>query len=89
VILRSAPQDGASADYDHLVVELTDTIQVTGIRCERCVNRLALALQDHEGLLAANANLMGRVVLTWDDGVTDRDSLVGALARAGFREREL
>jgi copper chaperone CopZ len=71
------------------VAELKEKIQVTGIRCERCVNRLALALQDHEGLLAANANLMGRVVLTWDDGVTDRDSLVGALARAGFREREL
>ena len=67
------------------MAELTDTIQVTGIRCERCVNRLALALQDHEGLFAANANLMGRVVLTWDDGVTDRDALLGAMSRAGFR----
>lgn len=67
------------------MAKLTDTIQVTGIRCERCVNRLALALQDHEGLFAANANLMGRVVLTWDDGVTDRDALLGAMSRAGFR----
>jgi copper chaperone CopZ len=71
------------------VGELTDTIQVTGIRCERCVNRLALALQDHKGLLAANANLMGRVLLTWDDDVTDRDSLIGAMSRAGFREVEV
>jgi hypothetical protein len=70
------------------VTELTETVQVTGIRCERCVGRLALALQDQEGLLAANANLMGRVILTWDDGVTDRDSLLGAMARAGFREVE-
>ena len=77
-----------SADYDHLVAELTDTLQVTGIRCERCVNRLALVLRDHEGLLAANANLMGRVVLTWDDEVTDRGALLEALERGGFREAE-
>jgi copper chaperone CopZ len=70
------------------VTELTETVQVTGIRCERCVSRLALALQDHEGLLAANASLMGRVILTWDDDMTDRDSLIGAMARAGFREVE-
>lgn len=68
------------------MAELTDTVQVTGIRCERCVGRLAVALQDHEGLLAANANLMGRVVLTWDDQITDRDALLAAMARAGFRE---
>jgi hypothetical protein len=70
------------------VAELTDTLQVTGIRCERCVNRLALALRGHEGLLAANANLIGRVVLTWDDGLTDREALLAAMARAGFREVE-
>jgi hypothetical protein len=71
------------------VAELTDTLQVTGIRCERCVNRLALALQGHEGLLAANANLMGRVSLTWDDELTDRGALLTAMARAGFREAEV
>ena len=70
------------------MAELTDTLQVTGIRCERCVNRLALVLRDHEGLLAANANLMGRVVLTWDDEVTDRGALLEALERGGFREAE-
>jgi copper chaperone CopZ len=68
------------------VAELTDTLHVTGIRCERCVDRLAVALRGHEGLLGANANLMGRVVLTWDDDVTDRDALLAAMARAGFRE---
>ena len=62
-------------------------LQVTGIRCERCVNRLALALREHEGLIAANANLMGRVTLTWDDEVTSRGALVGRLAGAGFHER--
>lgn len=62
----------------------TDTIQVSGIRCERCVNRLALALRGHEGLESANANLMGHVTLSWDDERTDREALVAAMARAGF-----
>jgi copper chaperone CopZ len=64
----------------------SETIQVTGIRCERCVGRLAGALRDHDGLEAANANLMGQVRLTWDDERTSRDALLEALSRAGFRE---
>jgi copper chaperone CopZ len=68
------------------VTVVTETIEVTGIRCERCVARLAGALQGHEGLEFANANLVGQVTLSWDDARTDRASLVEALARAGFRE---
>ena len=64
----------------------SETLQVTGIRCERCVNRLASALRGHEGLDAANANLMGQVVLQFDDEQTSREALVEALAHAGFRE---
>jgi copper chaperone CopZ len=70
------------------VAVLTETLEVDGIRCERCVMRLAAALQGHEGLEAANANLVGEVTLSWDDGRTSRDALVDAMARAGFRERE-
>jgi copper chaperone CopZ len=66
----------------------TETLEVDGIRCERCVMRLAAALQGHEGLEGANANLVGQVTLSWDDGRTTRDALVGAMARAGFPERE-
>jgi copper chaperone CopZ len=64
----------------------TETLQVTGIRCERCVMRLAATLRDHEGLEQANANLVGQVFLTWDDDRTNREALVEALARGGFRE---
>ena len=64
----------------------TDTIQVSGIRCERCVNRLAGALGGHDGLESANANLMGQVTLSWDDEKTSRDSLLEQMAQAGFRE---
>jgi copper chaperone CopZ len=66
----------------------TETLEVNGIRCERCVMRLAAALQGHEGLEAANANLVGQVTLTWDDASTSRDALVTAMSRAGFPERE-
>jgi copper chaperone CopZ len=64
----------------------TETIQVSGIRCERCVNRLAAALTGHEGLESANANLMGEVTLSWNDGRTSRKNLLEAMARGGFHE---
>ncbi len=63
----------------------SETIEVSGIRCERCVNRLAAALRGHDGLEFATANLMGQVTLRWDDERTTRDALVGAMADAGFR----
>ena len=63
-----------------------ETIRVTGIRCERCVGRLAVALRGHEGLESATANLVGDVTLAWDEERTSRDALLAALARAGFRE---
>jgi copper chaperone CopZ len=64
----------------------TETLQLTGIRCERCVMRLAAALDGQSGLEAANANLMGEVTLSWDDERTSRDELLAALGKAGFRE---
>ena len=64
----------------------TETIQLTGVRCERCVMRLAKMLEDHQGLEAANANLLGQVTLSWDDGRTTREALVETMARGGFRE---
>ena len=48
--------------------------------------RLAKMLEGHEGLEAANANLVGEVSLTWDDERTSRQALLDAMARGGFRE---
>ena len=67
----------------------SETLHVTGIRCERCVNRLATALRSHEGLESANANLMGQVSLEFDDEKTSRAELVAAMAKAGFRELQI
>jgi len=68
--------------------QVTETLQVSGIRCERCVMRLAKMLEGHEGLEAANATLMGQVTVTWDDDRTTREALLDAMARGGFRELE-
>ena len=67
-------------------VRRQETIQVSGIRCERCVLRLGKVLEGHDGLEAANANLIGEVSLTWDDEQTSREALLEAMARGGFRE---
>ena len=64
----------------------TETFDVTGIRCERCVNRLAAALRGQEGLEFATANLMGQVTVTYDDEHTSRDALLTEMLRGGFRE---
>jgi copper chaperone CopZ len=64
----------------------TETIRVSGIRCEHCVGRLAAALEGHEGLDSANASLMGDVTLTWDEKRTSREKLLEAIASAGFHE---
>lgn len=62
----------------------TETIHVSGIRCERCVARLAAALDGHHGLESASASLMGDVTLIWDEHVTSRDELLAAMAKGGF-----
>ena len=61
---------------------------MSGVRCERCVGRLAAALRGHEGLEAASANLLGEVSLSWDDKRTSREALLEALGKSGFRPVE-
>jgi copper chaperone CopZ len=63
----------------------TETLQVSGIRCERCVMRLGKALEGHEGLEFANANLMGQVMLEFDEERTTLDALLEKMSHAGFR----
>ncbi len=65
----------------------SETIQVAGIRCERCVLRLGSALESL-GLESATATLMGDVSLTWDDERVRREDILAALQRSGFRPAE-
>lgn len=59
---------------------------MSGIRCERCVGRLAVTLRGHRGIESANANLVGDVTLAWDEEQTSRAEILAVLARSGFRE---
>jgi len=70
------------------VASVSETIQVSGIRCEKCVLRLGKTLEGTDGLESANANLMGQVLLTYDDERTTRAALVETMARGGFREQQ-
>ena len=65
-----------------------ETIQVRGIRCERCMARLGHVLRGHDGLESANATLTGDVTLVYDDELTSREALLRDLARGGFREQQ-
>ena len=62
---------------------MTETLEVQGVRCERCVQALATALGGVEGLAGASANLMGEVVIAYDTPDV-RDAAVAAIERAGF-----
>mgnify|MGYP003543192448 CR=1 FL=1 len=64
------------------------TVRVSGVRCERCIGRLAVALRGHDGIEYANANLMGDVALSWDDEKTSKSAIVAALRRSGFPEAD-
>jgi copper chaperone CopZ len=63
---------------------VAETIQVSGVRCERCVMRLGHALGKVEGIESANANLLGQISLSWDEERVGREQILAALERAGF-----
>jgi hypothetical protein len=66
---------------------VNEVVQVRGIRCERCMARLAKVLDGHDGLESANADFQGNVTLVYDDERTSREALVAELLRGGFREQ--
>jgi len=66
----------------------SETLQVTGIRCERCVLRLGAVLEPVQGIESASATLMGEVTLAWDDERVARDQILATMAGAGFRPLE-
>ena len=63
----------------------SETLQLSGVRCERCVMRLGGALEPLEGIESARANLMGELTIAWEDERLQRDEILAAIAKAGFR----
>jgi copper chaperone CopZ len=62
---------------------VTETLEVEGIRCERCVQALASALGGVDGLAAASANLLGEVTIAFESPEV-RAEAVAAIEAAGF-----
>jgi copper chaperone CopZ len=62
---------------------VTETLEVEGIRCERCVQSLATALGSVDGLAGASANLMGEVTIAYETPAIRR-AAVEAIEAAGF-----
>jgi copper chaperone CopZ len=62
---------------------IAEVIEVEGVHCPRCIQKIAAALADVEGLAAADANLMGEITVRLDDAAA-RERVQAALAGAGF-----
>ena len=62
---------------------IAEVYEVEGVHCPRCIEKIAAALADIDGLLAADANLMGEISVRLD-GPEARTRVHDALAGAGF-----
>jgi copper chaperone CopZ len=62
---------------------IAEVYEVEGVHCPRCIQKIAAALADIDGLLAADANLMGEITVRLD-GPAARERVQEALAGVGF-----
>ena len=62
---------------------IAEVIEVEGVHCPRCIEKIAAALQGVEGLAAADANLMGEITVQLDDG-SARERVHAAIEGVGF-----
>ena len=62
---------------------IAEVFEVEGVHCPRCIEKIAAALADIDGLLAADANLMGEITVRLD-GPDARTRVQDALAGVGF-----
>jgi copper chaperone CopZ len=81
-VVSDIPPSRETYDADAMTV-VTETLEVEGIRCERCVQAIATALGSVDGLAGASANLMGEVTLAYETPEA-RAAAVAAIEGAGF-----
>lgn len=62
-----------------------ETMRAEGVYCYRCVERIAAAVKDIEGLALASATPTGEVTIGYDPGREDvGDSVARAIEAIGF-----
>jgi copper chaperone CopZ len=62
---------------------IAEVYEVEGVHCPRCIEKIAAALADIDGLLAADGNLMGEITVRLDRPEAG-ERVQAALAGAGF-----
>lgn len=63
----------------------SETLQVDGIHCMNCIQKIGTALGAVDGLVGASATLTGEVSISYDELRPEvRDRVVVALAGCGF-----
>jgi copper chaperone CopZ len=62
---------------------IAEVIEVEGVHCPRCIEKIAAALSGVEGLAAADANLMGEITVQLDDADA-RERVHAAIEGVGF-----
>ena len=62
---------------------VAEILEVEGVRCPQCIQKLAAALGEVGGLLGASATLSGDVTIRYDEPST-RAAAVAAIEGAGF-----
>ncbi len=62
---------------------IAEVIEVEGVHCPRCIEKIAAALQGVEGLAGADANLMGEITVQFDDDAA-RERVHAAIEGVGF-----
>lgn len=61
------------------------TLEITGMSCAHCVNKIETALQDLQGVEKAKVNLKkGTAKVKYNDKVQGVDNLTAAVKEAGY-----
>jgi copper chaperone CopZ len=81
-VVSDIPPSRSTYDACAMTV-VTETLEVEGIRCERCVQAIAKVLGGVDGLAGASANLMGEITLAYETPEV-REAAVAAIEAAGF-----
>ncbi len=78
--------DGVTpAGYAPGMTVRSETLQVDGVHCINCIQKIGTALASIDGLLGASATMTGEVSISYDEAEPEvRERVVGALAECGF-----
>jgi copper chaperone CopZ len=63
----------------------SETLQVDGVHCINCIQKIGTALGAVDGLVGASATLTGEISISYDEAQPEvRERVVDALAGCGF-----